>query len=76
MHHLYLRFRQRLAINGSGDKGVTDSFLEAASLVDEEILQNDFERMKIAKMNRAATETCALSPGSPIKSVRAEDGIL
>ena len=31
--HLHLRFRQRLAVNGSESKGVTESFLEVCDLV-------------------------------------------
>lgn len=42
--------------------GVKQSFLEAASLIDDEILRIDFERMKIAKEARVSMT----SPGNDL----------
>ena len=50
--HLHIRFRQRLAVHGSSGNGVTLSFMEACSLVDDEVLMTDFERMRAAKETR------------------------
>jgi hypothetical protein len=64
--HLHIRFRQRLAVNGSLGDGIKTSFLEATSLIDEEILRADYERMKQAKEARVSmTTTTPISADLP-----------